>query len=402
MKIDIFNDGISYVTDEVSTIPTQCANLSKETREKFVTDLAAVSRGKSGSNNPKVRFQSLLKEAAPNEFLEEGVDIEKVSSRPLEFLPVIVTFVKEEHNDKIYYYLENGNSDGIVEEDFYNNILRFSYVTSSNDYSIELYTNFRTLYNAGLSEEQIPFVETVRYRVSKDGEKKVISTNEVLLDIEETSGIELEDSIEFYVSDLLENGYTIDNIIEDVKAGYCFVPYYEKFKAIKLALPMAYWSQWPMTHTQLSKESQSDRVAENVNYWLPSDIIEKFNNYIIDTDGELSGEACEQLESIQFITKAPDLSKEAKLQAIKDIMLHVLPQNRFQEILKEIGYKREIWSRAPYYFKYKEVVVTGWYNDPTTWQHSFLERNGYDEYYKNWTQKESQQIIKAVMEVVNS
>lgn len=55
-----------YVTDEVSTIPTMFANLSQATREKFVTDLAAVSRGKDESKNPEARFKALLKEAAPN------------------------------------------------------------------------------------------------------------------------------------------------------------------------------------------------------------------------------------------------------------------------------------------------------------------------------------------------
>ena len=55
-----------YVTDEVSSVPTALANLTQETREKFVTALAAVSRGKDESKNPSARFKALLKEAAPN------------------------------------------------------------------------------------------------------------------------------------------------------------------------------------------------------------------------------------------------------------------------------------------------------------------------------------------------
>jgi len=38
MTIDVYNDNISFVTDEVSTIPTNCANLNEENRIKFVTD----------------------------------------------------------------------------------------------------------------------------------------------------------------------------------------------------------------------------------------------------------------------------------------------------------------------------------------------------------------------------
>lgn len=65
MRIDIYEDGISYVTDEVSTIPVTESNMNEENRIKFVTDLAAVSRGKDASNNPIRRYASLLEEAAP-------------------------------------------------------------------------------------------------------------------------------------------------------------------------------------------------------------------------------------------------------------------------------------------------------------------------------------------------
>lgn len=405
MRVDIFNDGISYVTDEVSSIPTQCANLSKETREKFVTDLAAVSRGKSGSNNPSVRFKSLLKEAAPNQFFtyEENIDITPCASRPLEFLPIVVEFFRDSDGLHPYWCLNNIKlvDTTFTDMSLFNNILRFSYVVDSEDDYVKVYTNFRTLYNAGVQEENIPFAETLVYPIMKKDNEEVIATKEMFIPVVDVFGIRDGNKLKFDIKELLNNEYTVEDIIEDVKAECCYVEDYINFEAMKMNLPMFSWSQWPMTHTQLSKESQSDRVAENVNYWLPNDIIEKFNKYIIDTDDELSAEACEQIESIQVITKSPDLKVKSKLQAIKDVMLHVLPQNRFQEILKAIGYKREIWSRAPYYFKYKEVVVTGWKNDPTTWQHSFLERNGYEQYHKNWTQKESQQIIKAVMEVYN-
>ena len=78
----------------------------------------------------------------------------------------------------------------------------------------------------------------------------------------------------------------------------------------------------------------------------------------------------------------------------------MVPQECVQQILKAAGYKREIWSRAPYYFKYKECVVTGWYNDPTTWQHSFLERSAKTHMWKNWTQKETREVVEAVLEII--
>ena len=89
MRIDIFDNG--YVTDEVSTIPTSQANTSEENRVKFVTDCAAISRGKVESNNPQKRYQHLLKEAAPNSCDNE---CKGVAGRPLEFLPIALTLHK--------------------------------------------------------------------------------------------------------------------------------------------------------------------------------------------------------------------------------------------------------------------------------------------------------------------
>ena len=60
----ISNDKNFYVTDEVSSVATTEANLNWENRYKFVSDLAAISRGKYESTNPEKRFKHLLKEAS--------------------------------------------------------------------------------------------------------------------------------------------------------------------------------------------------------------------------------------------------------------------------------------------------------------------------------------------------
>lgn len=70
MKIQLWLQG--YVTDDISylngeKIDASMANLDEEHRVKFVTDLAAVSRGNSESINPAKRYKSLLSEAAPIE-----------------------------------------------------------------------------------------------------------------------------------------------------------------------------------------------------------------------------------------------------------------------------------------------------------------------------------------------
>lgn len=312
MRIDIFNDNISYVTDEVSTVPTCLANYSQENREKFVTDLAAVSRGKTESKNPSVRFNSLLTEAACG-----------TPSRPMEFLPILVKYELVDNG----VMLKLNYATKIEAVEFCNNIAKFSYL--ENGY---LYTNLRCLINAGIPYEIIPF---------------------------NTSKEELAEM--------------------------------KKFKALRLNTPMFIWAQVPNTHTQISKEAQSDRVADNYHYWLPEDLStrlaqadENSNKVILDFKYYCYSYQQKEFYRNSFISK----------------MLEDYTQEQVQTLLKDLGYKREIWSRAPYYFKYKECVMTGWYNDPHVWQHLFLERGAKPDIWKNWTQAPTAKVVKAICSVV--
>ena len=412
-----------YVTDEVSTVPTMLANLTQETREKFVTDLAAVSRGKDESKNPSARFKALLKEAAPNS-KEDIVDgFEGWASRPLEFAPAIVEFMElTDHYNESYWTIvdateQDKNYDPdydmhlanvrLSKTDFYNKIVRFSYVEDCqwNPSGLLVYTNIRTLLNAGVKYDDIPFIHTITYHQygrNKDDLYIVIGGEKTsVYDISIDYSVMEYDSrkpLVFKVKDLLKSGYTECDMINDFKEGHCYVDdRYSKFKAIKLKIPMMVWAQWPMTHTQLSKESQSDRVSEGNGYWLPEGIIEKINN---TPDEEISKiNFSQEFIDLQAITSS-DTPAAAKIEFILNTFLIGYPQECVQQILKAAGCKREIWSRAPYYFKYKECVVTGWYNDPTTWEHSFLERSVEPNSWKNWTQKETKEVLQAVRTII--
>lgn len=415
-RLYVGNPHEGYITDEVSSIPTELANLCQETREKFVTDLAAVSRGKDESKNPSVRFKALLKEAAPNSKDDITDGFQGCASRPMEFCPIVCGFEEftDEFGDRSFYLydlkyhdeidnMDYSNVFKIKEHDYFNKILRYSYFDSKSNI---LYTNLRTLINAGVEYEKIPFIEFLLYKqygTNKDdlfivvgGEKT--SIYDISIDCE-TLNKKGELFTLFTSRDLLDSGITYEEIIKDFKEGHCFVePPYTSFKAIKLKVPMFVWSQWPMTHTSLSKESQSDRVAEGVGYWLPEGIINKIN--------ETSEEEIDKIDysqefiDLQAITSSSDTPAAAKIEFIINSFLNGYPQECVQQILKAAGYKREIWSRAPYYFKYKECVVTGWYNDPTTWKHSFLERSVEPDSWKNWTQKETKEVLQAVKEVI--
>ena len=331
MKIDIFGDEISYITDEVSTVKTLEANLKEENRIKFVTDLAAVSRGKNESVNPKKRYEALKTEAALN-----------TASRPLEFLPCILRYeIDYENNDgydKVKLHCEHSTIKMPL-EDFSNCIARFSYLDNGN-----IFTNMRTLINAGIPYEEIPYIT------------------------KETENL------------------------------------YKYFKAIKLCIPMYIWSQWPMTHTMLSKESQSDRVATQNQYWLPTDFEKRLVDFIlgendlnvIGNDGNISTIFYTIFETYDAL----EFPENNFIDVFKEHMINYFSQADVQLVFKTLGYKQEIWSRAPYYFKYKEVVVIGWNNDWTTWKHSFLERNVLPDQWKNWTQKETTQVLEAVRKVI--
>ena len=151
----------------------------------------------------------------------------------------------------------------------------------------------------------------------------------------------------------------------------------EEFAAFKIKAPMFVWNQI-ITHTQLSTESQSDRVAKQEDYWLPDDLIERLER-----------------------EEHRNIVKEYTMDFIGDIfkpeeftrwMITHAPQEKIQNFLRDLGYKREIYSRAPYFFKMKEFVITGWVNDDDAWPHFLRERNAYmnDGGPKNWTQPETQ------------
>lgn len=356
MRIDIYGDNISYVTDEVSTVKACEANLNEENRIKFVTDLAAVSRGKNESKNPPARYKSLLKEAAPQLGKDGNYGEVGSPSRPIEFLPVVLRYfiAGNMYNicDTEYGKAEVGRVIAIMSPEQFNNSLgQHSYLENG-----KIYTNMRAVLNAGISYEKVPY-----------------------------------------------------NTEEDLSL----------FIALKAQIPFLVWAQVPNTHCGISKEAQSDRVAENNNYWLPSDFREKVYAYkqkhafefkdsvaqeLLEKDGkrllgtypksiyqklvdEILG--CSVKEQIPYIMVNGNVSTGC-----------VASQGDVQEFFKELGYPREIYSRAMYYFKYKEVVMTGWYNDPKVWRHLFVERNANLSVWKNWTQEQTKQFVKAIRYIV--
>ena len=68
-----------------------------------------------------------------------------------------------------------------------------------------------------------------------------------------------------------------------------------------------------------------------------------------------------------------------------------------QDLLRTLGYQKEIYQRAMLELRYKEWVMVGTMEDSSTWEHLFLERNATDA-YKNWTQEETRLVVKTIKE----
>ena len=173
--------------------------------------------------------------------------------------------------------------------------------------------------------------------------------------------------------------------------------------------PIFVWAQVPNTHTQISKEAQSDRVAENKSYWLPSDFRDRL--FHLTKDGTESGKPIDPeatigwqgIYQLQEGTKIGKVAQHLLMCSTHDELVYellALSQIESQNLFKVLGYPREIWSRAMYYFKYKEVVMTGWLIDPNVWKHLFLERNAEPQIWENWTQSETSIFVNTLKEVI--
>ena len=287
--------------------------------------------------------------------LSDGEKPKGSPSRPLEFLPVVVDILPDYHNNQAAFTLwavDATEEDNSIKE--FNDLsdamslLKYSHVSRhpTDKHLMRVYTNMRALISAGIPYEKIPY-----------------------------------------------------NKSEDL----------ESFVAIKANIPMFVWAQVPNTHTQISKEAQSDRVAENNSYWLPSDFRDRL--FHLTKDGTESGKPIDPEPVIgwQGIYQLQDGTKIGKVaqyllmcttheELVQEIL--ALSQIESQNLFKVLGYPREIWSRAMYYFKYKEVVMTGWMSDPNVWKHLFYERNGYKNVWKNWTQSETEQFVKCIQELI--
>lgn len=251
--------------------------------------------------------------------------------------------------------------------------------------------------------EFLPVVLDVNYS-SEEGEA-------ILGDINKSECV-----IEIAIDDLMNGfggtfGYMKDgrlytNMRACINAGipYDKVPYNTKeqlanFKAIRAKIPMFVWAQVPNTHTAISKEAASDRMITTDEYWMPDDFIERVRKDAKRDCKTLSVNDNRYYHMSNIIACFSDMSDVVK------ILIHGTNTTKFSQAevigyFKYLGYKKEIYNRAMYYFKYKEVVMTGWNNNPKVWGHLVIERNAEPTIWKNWTQEQSKLFVEAIRKMV--
>jgi hypothetical protein len=240
----------------------------------------------------------------------------------------------------------------------------------------------------GKPSRPFEFLPVVFSKNKNEDSLKIVTEDKQALDIiryGHFSDIEFNESTSLYT-----------NMRACLNAGieYEKIPYNEEindFAAFKIKAPMFVWAQI-VTHTQLSTESQSDRVAEELDYWIPDDLVEKLEK--LESDNAYIDEITQKvyMDTIELADDIASGNIPTTHEGFVSYMINTASQRDVQALLKALEYPREIWSRAPYYFKMKQFIITGWVNDDNAWPHFLRERNAYmnDGGPKNWTQPETQ------------
>lgn len=177
---------------------------------------------------------------------------------------------------------------------------------------------------------------------------------------------------------------------------YDKIPYnenIENYYAFKLKVPMFVFNHM-ITHTQLSKVTKSDRVTNSTtkSLWLPDDIIKRCKEHKCNLTYKNSVKSYTDL-------LLDILHKDGDMEEITRLVQSTYPQETFRTLLKELGYKREIYQRAVIEFRYKEFVIAGW-NDDYGFQNFIAERGGNPE-WKNWVQDETKKVAILVNELIS-
>ena len=357
--------GMEVTINPVEGVESRYANASKENRMKFAADMASVSFGRRGSKNPEKRWNEFFHEAAGDFYTEAKCS--KCGG--------VLKFKEYANTDTEYAYILNCSKCGNEE------------IRKAPHKVVD--KGWFKIYAAKNNPEDV---------VVKKGPSRPLENIPVKIYIQESEGglwrffANLVDSEPFFatstdrVLDFMRYAHSVpmtDNFYEvytNMRNMLSFgfkedeIPFNKdvpQFVSFRIRAPYFVFAQI-RTHGQLTQIAQSDRWSKEDEYWLPSDIEEKF-----EESGVLHG------------------SRE-------DILNHLLslPPLKAQEELKKAGYPLEIYQRWPNHMKFKEWTLSGYIDDDKSIMHFLLQRKAYPELIKDKTQAQTAQIVKMMRELL--
>jgi len=314
------------------------ANASEENRIKTATTIAAISRGKDGSNSPENRYKKLLKEAATNislvDILNDNIDDDNVDTapgRPLEFIPVAIgaIIVNEKYVDLID--IDKDEVFAKITMVNYSNLMKFSSVfkvLEPNRFIIT--TNIRALLNLDIIE-----YEDIPYNTKHNG----------------------------------------------ALSGY---------KAYEIKAPYFVFAQI-RTHGQMSQVAVSGRVVDEEELWLPEDIVERAVGHFYSIIKTL-----ENYYDYEFVTNIVDKFRSLASKGNIEHILNNIKPVAAREVLKTLGYHKEIYSRFPNMLYYKRWIIAGSIYDKYQWGHLLLEREAFPYLYRSWVQSTTSRVAAMI------
>ena len=365
----------------------------------WVTQFAAVSRGKDKSNNPEKRYQSLLKEGAGDQ-----------PSRPLELEPVAIK----------------------VNEDVVNtDIAKYSVIDEVDDGMYILHTNRRAVMKAGIDYEevelQLPY-HVFRITVPKKvwanlvtfPVATIISTSMRVVKSESETGSQCDEMVQMVVggydetisyqvslwknSDIQEIKDIANVVAENISEEHlnvepCDVP---KFKCIEGNVGIESINYGPVTGIRGLKEYITPAIYTLVDL-ARDDVIRittrmpLFVVYHLLTHRELHV----TWEYDKNNVWVPDDYSDRFLKSGEEYdvsqIINSGDEAGAREHMKRLGYNKEVYDRHPHFAVMVTCTVTG-EADGIGWDHLFKERNVSEPSKSNWTQKETVDILKPMYE----
>lgn len=420
MRVDLYGDGIGYVTDEHTSIRPCEANLSHENRVRFVMEQAIVSRNYDPTeyyDRESVRYETIT-HTHP---LYPDFNVSRIDTTKTPIGNPWVVIVNPDGTETILARFEK-------------NFTTLGYINSNYGYWDETLSNENVQYQYRRTDEECDAIlfkkmEKTFHRLMKEAAPNLLgdkaSPSRPLEFCPVQFNIEVEDNevclypmkdknsmfpiwrghtINFF-NEFQFGSYVIDDILFtnlrtclNAEIPYDKVPFSDSkgFIAVRAKLPMFVWSQ-VMTHTRISKESQSDRVSTETDYWLPMDLEQR-----IKEAHQRDGLDSPHLDLVLQIMTYGQLTSEDKdfRGFILECLLNIPSQNEVEAYFKYLRYKKEIYQRAMYYMKYKTMIMTGWVQDPSSWSHFLLEREAYPEHHKSWVQDETRILANAMKDIV--